>query len=97
MTAAPRWPKNCPKPIGETLIGRHGRKYRVVSNGEKKPTPRPPLVIESRNPWEAVARKKNTQSLIALGLAGNFRRTIAVTTQASTAAKNSECERWPSM
>jgi hypothetical protein len=70
----------------------------VSENGAKNATPSPPLVIESRNPCEAVARKNNTQSLDALGLAGMV-RTITVTTDASTTAKSRECERprWPSM
>src|SRR5258708_445682 len=57
-TATPRSLKKRVTEIGETAIGRHGRKYRVLSNGEKNATPNPPLVIASRNPWLAVATKK---------------------------------------
>jgi hypothetical protein len=41
-----------------------------LENGAKNATPRPPLVIESSNPCEAVAMKKNGQSLAAPGLSG---------------------------
>src|SRR5258708_11552020 len=57
-TAKPRSLKKRVTEIGETTIGRHGRKYRVLSNGEKNATPNPPLVIASRNPWLAVATQK---------------------------------------
>ena len=46
-------------PIGETVIGRNGKKKRVLSNGAKKATPNPPVVIASRIGWEAVHKKKN--------------------------------------
>jgi hypothetical protein len=44
--------------IGETWMGVHGRKYRFDEKGDKKATPRPPLVRASRKPWLAQARKK---------------------------------------
>src|SRR2546422_5131489 len=36
MTCTPQWLKNAPIPIGETTIGRHGKKYRSAENGAKK-------------------------------------------------------------
>src|SRR6266513_1933871 len=63
ITAAPRPLKNPPTPIGETWIGRRGRKYRVVSNGEKNATPNPPSVMASSTPCEAVATKNSPSSL----------------------------------
>src|SRR2546430_1295090 len=62
ITAAPRPLKNPPTPIGETLIGRHGRKYRIVSNGEKNATPNPPSVMASSTPCEAVAKKNSPRT-----------------------------------
>jgi hypothetical protein len=50
--------KNSLMPIGDTSTGRTGKKYLVVSNGEKKATPNPPFVIASSTPCEAVQRKK---------------------------------------
>jgi hypothetical protein len=44
--------------IGETWIGVHGRKYRFEEKGDKKATPRPPLVRASRKPWLVQTRKK---------------------------------------
>ena len=48
--------------IGETRIGLHGRKYRVLSKGEKNATPSPPFVVASSKPWLAVARNKYASS-----------------------------------
>jgi hypothetical protein len=50
--------KNSLTPIGETRTGRRGKKYLVVSNGEKNATPNPPFVIASSTPCDAVQRKK---------------------------------------
>ena len=44
--------------MGETRIGLHGRKYRVLSNGEQNATPSPPFVIASSKPWLAADRNK---------------------------------------
>src|SRR5260221_13929380 len=46
MTASPRDEKNA-APIGDTRIGRHGKKYRVGLNGERNEMAIPPLVIAS--------------------------------------------------
>ncbi|MGD9207444.1 MAG: hypothetical protein PVH39_03120, partial [Syntrophobacterales bacterium] len=37
-------------PMGETRIGRQGKKYLVSSNGDRRAMPRPPLVKASRMP-----------------------------------------------
>jgi hypothetical protein len=58
MTSLPHGVKNPFRPSGETFKGVHGRKYRELSKGEKKATPRPPSVMASRKPWEAVTTKK---------------------------------------
>src|SRR5438445_6017045 len=58
MTASPRDEKNA-APIGDTRIGRHGKKYRVGLNGEKNAMPSPPSVIASNTPWEQVIVKKS--------------------------------------
>ena len=50
--------KNSLTPIGDTRTGRTGKKYLVVSNGEKNATPNPPFVMASSTPCEAVQRKK---------------------------------------
>src|SRR5712692_6369233 len=50
--------KNSLTLIGDTRTGRTGKKYLVVSNGEKNATPNPPFVIASSTPCEAVHRKK---------------------------------------
>lgn len=44
--------------IGETWIGVDGKKYRFEEKGDKKATPRPPLVRASRKPWLVQTRKK---------------------------------------
>jgi hypothetical protein len=50
--------KNSLTPIGDTRTGRTGKKYLVVSNGEKNATPNPPFVIASSTPCETVQREK---------------------------------------
>jgi len=90
-TAKPFTPKKRVSDIGETKIGRHGKKYRALSNGEKNATPRPPLVIVSKRPWLAVAKKKYVHSP-ALPKPGNPRENPATRTSvARIAAKRSEC------
>ena len=76
--------------IGDTRIGVHGRKYLVVSKGEKKATPSPPLVMESRSPWLAVARNKyiHNNHLVIPGTV--FLNPISRTTAASSAANTME-------
>ena len=63
MTRNPRGVINPAADIGETGIGRHGRKYRVLSNGSKKATPNPPLVIASKSSCDAVINAKKIASL----------------------------------
>ncbi len=48
ITRFPLSLKKLPIPIGETLIGLQSKKWRVSSQGEKKATPNPPVVIASR-------------------------------------------------
>ena len=49
-TAAPQELKNEPIPIGETGMGRYGKKYLVLSNGDNKAIPSPPFVKASKIP-----------------------------------------------
>jgi hypothetical protein len=44
--------------MGDTLMGRKGKKKRAFENGEKNATPKPPFVIASRIPWDAAAKNK---------------------------------------
>src|SRR5215813_3767895 len=62
MTRNPRVVINPAADIGETGIGRHGRKYRVLSKGAKNATPIPPFVIASKSPCEAVIKAKKIAS-----------------------------------
>src|SRR6266700_2961001 len=92
-TAAPRPLKNRPTPIGETWIGRHGMKYREVSNGEKKATPKPPLVIASSTPCEAVAAKNRPSNVHhALEPFVTCRYSHKTTVRLQAAANKSECD-----
>ncbi|GAC1635374.1 MAG: hypothetical protein NVS9B14_12520 [Candidatus Acidiferrum sp.] len=56
-TPSPRSEKKA-APMGDTKIGRHGRKYLVGSNGDKNAIPNPPFVIASSSPCEAAIKKK---------------------------------------
>lgn len=64
MTRNPRLVINPAADIGETGIGRQGRKYRVLSRGAKKATPSPPFVIASNNPCDAVIAAKKIASFM---------------------------------
>src|SRR5947207_9860988 len=44
---APAFAAKFVAPIGETRMGRQGRKYRFGEKGMKKPTPLPPFVMAS--------------------------------------------------
>jgi len=46
---------------GDTSISRHLKKYRALLNGAKNATPKPPFVIESNIPWEAIEANKKRQ------------------------------------
>ena len=83
--------KNSPTPIGDTGIGLQGRKNRRNQKGEKKATPRPPSVIASRMPWEAVTNEKKAQSF--QDRSGKKARAAPP----ARSAKTIECEkpRWP--
>jgi len=50
ITAKPHLLKKDPTPIGETMIGLHGEKYLVLSKGNNRAIPKPPLVKASRIP-----------------------------------------------
>ena len=58
ITLAPHSLKKFPMPMGETFIGRQGKKYLELSKGEKNATPSPPLVRASKILCEAVHKKK---------------------------------------
>ena len=47
---SPHLLRNIVIPMGETRIGRHGKKYLVSSNGDRRAIPNPPLVKASRMP-----------------------------------------------
>src|SRR4051812_18951573 len=62
-----RWPRGVANPPGDsgaTGIGRHGKKYRVLSNGAKKAMPSPPSVIASKKPCEAMTSENNSASRV---------------------------------
>ena len=61
-TSIPRALRKPARPIGDTSIGCHGAKYRLSSNGIRKPTPKPPFVNASMTQWDAVATKPSTAS-----------------------------------
>ena len=61
-TAQPRAVKKAPTPMGATLIGRHGKKSRVLSNGAKSAQPKPPFVHMSNNGWLTVAKLMSTHA-----------------------------------
>ena len=50
ITNKPHGLKNPLIPIGETMIGVHGKKYLALSKGDNKAIPNPPLVNASRTP-----------------------------------------------
>ena len=58
ITAQPHLLKKALMSIGEAAMGVHGEKYLVLSKGESKAIPRPPLVKASRIPWLLDTRKK---------------------------------------
>lgn len=61
-TSMPALLKNLEIFIGEAYTGLQGMKYRVLSKGMKKPTPKPLSVMESRNPCEATTTKKKASN-----------------------------------
>src|SRR5262245_12294979 len=88
-TRNPRLVINPAADIGETGIGRHGRKYRVLSKGAKKATPNPPFVIASNSPCDAVIAAKKIASFSNEW--PHFPRTARAAAAAPTrAAKNNE-------
>lgn len=75
-------------PIGETRITRHGRNQRSFEKGLKNATPRPPVVMASRRPCDAVLAKTKAKAAI-----GDTPSHLANGTQrrATHAAKKTEC------
>lgn len=63
MTRIPHSEKNSSTPIGDTCITRYGKKYLEFSNGIKKPTPLPPVVIASNTPCESVERNNTIMNI----------------------------------
>lgn len=57
ITCQPQLLKNRAALNGDTCIPRQGKKWRVLSNGPKNATPRPPVVIASKIPCEIVQLK----------------------------------------
>lgn len=51
-TESPRGVKKLRRPIGDTSIGRMGKKYRSLSKGQKKAMPWPPSVKASSVPCD---------------------------------------------
>jgi hypothetical protein len=62
----PREEAKAPSPMGETLIGRKGKKYRLLLKGANKPTPNPPSVDASSIGWDNVDKNKNEKMTIGL-------------------------------
>ena len=62
MICTPRREKNLRTLMGETSMGRHGKKYRVLLNGANRATPRPPLVSISSKGWERVDTNKKRKT-----------------------------------
>jgi hypothetical protein len=58
-TSIPHLLKKAPAEIGETWMGRNGKKNRSGVNGRNSATPKPPFVIMSSNGWDAVASTSN--------------------------------------
>jgi len=50
ITAKPHLLKKGITPIGETTIGLQGKKYLVLSKGDKRAIPKPPFLKASRIP-----------------------------------------------
>ncbi len=91
MTRSPRGVINPAADIGETGIGRQGRKYLELSNGAKNATPPPPLVIASKSPCDAVISAKKSARLKKELPGDHFPRTArAAATIPANAAKSSE-------
>jgi len=75
---------------GDTRIGLTGKKYRTLSNGARNATPSPPSVNASRNPCEAVARKRQSMIRSLIGGSAVLHQGIEAIS-ATIAAKHNEC------
>src|SRR4029077_18886128 len=79
-TRRPQLEKKGATPMGDTTRTRHGKKHRRFENGLKKATPRPPVVIASRTPCDAVARKTIANAASGLACRGRQRKAAAAPT-----------------
>src|SRR5262245_57359233 len=59
----PQAEKNRPMSIGETSIGRHGKKYRLLVTGANRATPSPPLVSISSKACDRVDTNKKKKMI----------------------------------
>jgi len=90
IVAAPAELKN-DNPMGDDMIGRHGRRKRVALNGAKKATPKVPSTIASRTECEAVAAKKNANSANRLNVPSTrFLKKSRMTSPLNAIAKKRE-------
>jgi hypothetical protein len=71
-------------------MGLNGKKYLEFSKGEKKATPKPPVVIASKIECDKHERKKNKKT--CQGLFGSNRKNQAHT-RLTKNAKKIECEK----
>jgi len=67
MISTPLPEKNRLTLIGETSIGRHGKKYLAWLNGANRATPRPPLVSISSKGCERVDTNKKRKTTHGAG------------------------------
>ena len=96
ITVNPRLLKK-PSPIGDTSIGRHGKKNLSELNGASNATPRPPSVNMSRNGWDSVIAAKNRATFhLAIGIPEPI---SADTIRPTSIANATECviPRWPNI
>ena len=91
ITLAPQSLTSALSPIGETMIGLQGKKYRVVSNGENKAMPRPPLVKVSSIPWlDPTVKKYKTYSHHLFENSFQSLKNVTTTKKLNTKAKKIE-------
>jgi hypothetical protein len=93
MTCKPCSLKNL-APMGDTWIGRKGKKYRSALAGQKRATPFPPLVKASRRVCEVVLIQTSVKTIAGLDRSFLENKTEIVA-QARAATKECEAPRWP--
>ena len=64
ITRSPHSLKKFLMPMGDTCMGLQSKKCRVLSQGAKKATPNPPVVMASSTACEAVAIVKKRTRMI---------------------------------